>query len=298
MKRFFVLLLMGSLCAGELDTKIEEAMRSSGIEALGVAVVSEYKIAWAHGYGKTINGDPVSQRSTFCADDLSMPLTGMAALRAVQDGNLSLSRDINTSLLYWKIPETKKTRQRKVTLRNLLEHTSGLRGNNLDEARIERVPGRHVEVNALGYEVIRLALIDRYKDSFARVMHRILFEPLGMKQSMYDTEDNRFITTTLDVSKWLISLQKSVVGLSERLLTKKMAKRMITPRIDDEHAIGFIASRNAFGKKAPHGKWFMTIGSSSLVLGNAEGDGIVILSDGKGDLLPILEQIAAHKEEE
>ena len=296
MKNFLLLLWISALFSSELDTQIQQAMSFNGIGAMSVAIISDYKVVFAKGYGKTPSGTDVTHNTTFHANGFAAPFIAMAALKGVVDGNLSLTKDINQTLLYCKVPLTKKTRLRKVTLRNLLDHTSGISlGNTLEGVTMDRVPGRHYEDNPLNYAVIRRAMVDRYHESFKDVMNHIIFEPLGMKQTLFDSVNSLLITSIMDASKWVISFQKSVNGSQERILTTEMAKNMVDPQIDSEHACGFIAQRNAFGEHEKNGDWFIASGNTSLLIGNKEGSGVVILSDGGGDLMPILRHVVSSQ---
>ena len=53
-------------------------------------------------------------------------VTALTVLRLVDKGKLDLDRDINTLLTRWKVPESALTRNRAITLRQLLSHTGGL----------------------------------------------------------------------------------------------------------------------------------------------------------------------------
>ena len=102
-------------------------MKPYKVPALSVAVIDNFKIDWAKGYGVTDAGgtNPVTTRTLFQAGSISKPVASAAALRLVQEGKLSLDDDVNRRLLSWKVPDSEFTKQQKVTLRRLLSHSSG-----------------------------------------------------------------------------------------------------------------------------------------------------------------------------
>src|SRR5215472_14050282 len=111
-----------------LSLDLAGLMKLFNVPALSVAVIDDYKIAWAKGYGVLEAGGhtPVSTKTLFQACSISKTVTAAAALHLVQEGKLSLDEDVNRKLKSWKVPENEFTKQQKVTLRRLMTHTAGL----------------------------------------------------------------------------------------------------------------------------------------------------------------------------
>src|SRR5438034_7259566 len=79
-------------------------------------------------YGKADQNSarPVTEETMFQAASISKTITALAAMLMVQDGRLQLDGDINEVLKSWKVPSSRLTAERKVTLRELLSHTAGI----------------------------------------------------------------------------------------------------------------------------------------------------------------------------
>jgi CubicO group peptidase (beta-lactamase class C family) len=104
-----------------------DQMSQLRVPGVSIAVIHNGKLEWAKGYGVTkLGGPPVSPDTVFNAASMSKPLTAIAVMRLVQEGKVDLDRDVNSYLTTWKIPENQYTVLHKVTVRELLGHTSGI----------------------------------------------------------------------------------------------------------------------------------------------------------------------------
>ncbi len=115
---------------GEPSAKMNLAdrMKHYKVPGVSIAVINDGKIEWQRSYGVKEAGknEPVSVDTMFQAASISKPVAGMAALKIVQNGKLSLDEDVNKKLVSWKMPENEFTKEKKVTLRGLLSHGAGL----------------------------------------------------------------------------------------------------------------------------------------------------------------------------
>src|SRR5687768_8345715 len=114
-------LLPPVLIKGEPSWSLEERMKHWKAPGLSVAVVKDFKIDWARGYGvKDIETkEPVTTETLFQAGSISKPVAAMVALKRVQDGKIALDENINNKLQTWKLPDNEFTAKKKVTLANL-----------------------------------------------------------------------------------------------------------------------------------------------------------------------------------
>lgn len=209
-------LLLPAVVKGAPPVRLKLADRMRYYNALGVsiAVINDGRVEWARGYGvKEAGGsEPVTPDTLFSAGSISKPVTAAAALNFVQNGRLGLDEDVNNKLVSWKVPENEYTKRSKVTLRRLLNHTSGLptgagsgrthrygdpfptlaealSGKGLAEGppvQVEFEPGCRWSYSSAGYAVVQLLLSDVAKKPFPELMRETIFDKLGMTHSTFE----------------------------------------------------------------------------------------------------------------
>ena len=105
-----------------------ERMEHYDVPGVSIALVNNYRIEWARGYGVLEAGraEPVDAGTLFQAASISKTVSALAALALVEKGLLVLDEDVSDELVSWQLPETEFTVTEKVTLRRLLSHSAGL----------------------------------------------------------------------------------------------------------------------------------------------------------------------------
>jgi CubicO group peptidase (beta-lactamase class C family) len=194
-----------------ISMTLQQWMDFYKIPGLSVVVFDNYKIVWKKSYGvKEIGGDPVTLDTIFQAGSISKPVTAMAVMHYVEQGKFSLDEDINDKLVSWKLPENELTKQRKVTLRELLSHSAGttvhgfpgyavneprptlvqvLNGEkpaNSAPVRVDMLPGKEFRYSGGGTTIVQLMLVDQLKKPFPQIMNETVIKPLGLTHSSYD----------------------------------------------------------------------------------------------------------------
>lgn len=204
---------------------LAERLQHYGVPGVGIAVIDNYQLAWARGYGVLEAGsdEPVTADSLFHAGSIAKPVSAAAALVLVERGLLDLDRDVNAQLVSWKVPENAYTAVEKVTLRRLLSHSAGLTDGfamrsssdpefdwwtagsgetpavtivQLLEAlppadegvptRVTRVPGTVYEYSNFGYGVVQLLMTDATGQPFAGLLQETVLNPAGMTSSTFE----------------------------------------------------------------------------------------------------------------
>jgi CubicO group peptidase (beta-lactamase class C family) len=213
MKRIENGLLLESALVGEMPQQgtLADRMAYHETPGLSVAVIQDYRIEWARGYGRREAGkpDPVSTETLFQAASISKPVTAMAALKLVQDGRIDLDEDVNRYLTSWQVPPVGDW-QPRVTLRQLLSHTAGLTIHgfpgylpaspiptvvqilngeppaNTAPVRVNTIPGTQMRYSGGGTTVVQLMLTDLLGKPFPEIMRELVLDPLGMEHSTYE----------------------------------------------------------------------------------------------------------------
>lgn len=198
---------------GGLDAfTLDELMEEFGVPGVGVAVIRDFGIHWAKGYGvaDVESGRPVDTETLFQAASMSKPVAALAVIKAVEDGYFGLDDDVNDVLTSWTLPGGGYTRERPVTPRALTSHTSGLgdgfgfpgyepgeplptvlqilegeEPSNVGEVFMERPPMTAQKYSGGGVTVMQLALTDAVGRPFPELLHDWVLEPAGMTASTF-----------------------------------------------------------------------------------------------------------------
>jgi len=107
---------------------LAERMKFYHCNGVSIAVIKDFKIEWAKGYGWADSAEqrPVTTTTLFQAGSNSKSLNAVGVLKLIQDGKLDLYSDINNYLKSWKFPYDSLSKGKKITIANLLSHTAGL----------------------------------------------------------------------------------------------------------------------------------------------------------------------------
>ena len=113
---------------GQASYTLKDRMAHYHLNGLSIAVIRNYHIDWAKGYGWADSGEqrPVTVHTLFQAASISKSLNAVGVLLLAQGGQLDPYVDINNYLTSWKFPYDSLSKGKKITVANLLSHTAGL----------------------------------------------------------------------------------------------------------------------------------------------------------------------------
>ncbi len=189
-----------------------DRMKYYHVPGLSIAVVDNFRIVYAAGFGVTEFGGmtAVDTNTLFLAGSISKPVFTTGALQLVEQGKLNLDEEVNQSLTSWKLPASRFTETEKVTLRRLLTHSAGLtvwgfpgyqRGTpvptvpqlldslgptNTPPVRNDTFPGARWRYSGGGITIAQLMATDVTGESFPALMKRLVLDRVGMVHSTYE----------------------------------------------------------------------------------------------------------------
>lgn len=196
---------------GDGPWTIRERMEHYHVRALSIAVVQDYKIAWAKAYGWADDSlkVPATTQTLFQAASISKSLNGVGVMKLVQDKKIDLYVDINNYLTSWKFPYDSLSKGKKISMANLLSHTAGLtvhgfegytpgkavptvvqvldgkKPANSDPIRSMYEPGLKSEYSGGGITISQLIVMDVTHQPYDKYMYDNVLKPMGMTSSTY-----------------------------------------------------------------------------------------------------------------
>lgn len=189
---------------------LSERMEELRVPGVGLTVVDRFEISWSRSYGVRESGseDRITETTLFEIGSTTKLVTAIAALQLVERGEIGLDEDVNDVLRTWKVPDTDVSIDEKVTLRRLLNHTSGIPATSFDwkegttptlrqvlcgeapaaneRAVVVTTPGSEHAYSNLGYVVIQQIVEDVTGKPFTTLIQDTVLEPLGMSNSTFD----------------------------------------------------------------------------------------------------------------
>jgi CubicO group peptidase (beta-lactamase class C family) len=232
-----------------LQLNLEKLMQLYKCPGLSVAVIDNFKVAWAKGYGVTQAGfnTPVTVHTIFQAGSISKPVAATGTMSLVEHGKLALDENVNLKLKSWQVPDNEFTKDQKVTLRRILSHSAGLTVHgfpgyevgspiptlvqifngeppaNTAPIRVDIVPGTKYRYSGGGVTIEQQLVIDVTGKPFPQFMRQTVLDKIAMADSTYEqplpparaaaTATGTRADGTLIPGKWHIYPEMAAAGL-------------------------------------------------------------------------------------
>lgn len=207
--------------AGKLSKKIQlsgkpkeyfsvtERMEELNIKGFSAVIVEKGKIVQKSFYGTKNNKNQVVDAHTlFQAASISKPITALGILKLVQQNKLSLDEDVNTYLKEYQLENPFAADGKKVTIRNILNHSAGLNlggfggypngtvlpsvlqvlqgQGNSPALEVAEPPNSRWNYSGGGYLLLGKLIEDVTGLPFHVFMKEQILDPLGMSMSTFE----------------------------------------------------------------------------------------------------------------
>jgi CubicO group peptidase (beta-lactamase class C family) len=184
---------------------IRQHMLEANVPGVSVAVAQRGKILWEEGFGWADKENRVAatEHTMYSLASLTKPITATAVMTLVQAGKIDLDRPINDYLGDAKL-KAWIGNEREVTVRRVIDHTSGLASGSqffygderslkpsmdltiLRYGHLVAPAGERYDYSNLGYGVLDYVVERVSGQSFPQYMRASVFAPLGMTHSSVD----------------------------------------------------------------------------------------------------------------
>jgi CubicO group peptidase (beta-lactamase class C family) len=180
-----------------LNAFVAGEVRRSGIPGLAIGVVEGNRVVDVAGFGRADEtGRPVTPQTPFLLASISKPLTATAVLQLVDSARVDLDVPVRRYLPEFRMADRAAER---ITVRQLLQHTSGIPNTSCDSREnattieeyvaelrtidLAAAPGtRHIYCSG-NYNVLGRMIEVVTGESFGRYLERHVFAPLQMRNS-------------------------------------------------------------------------------------------------------------------
>ncbi|WP_282034006.1 serine hydrolase domain-containing protein [Metabacillus indicus] len=197
-----------------LPINIQKRMADFQITGLSLASIDQGRMSSTECFGLLEAGTDkmVKRNSIFSACSISKFVTSMLVMILTEQGMLDLDEDVNEKLTSWKVPDHEFMKRKKVTLRNLLCHQSGVidppdsfteRTSMTDSPETAELlagmtpyckapielkyePWSEFRYSDAGYSIIQLVIEDAAGIPYTKLVHDHIFHPLNMSDSTFD----------------------------------------------------------------------------------------------------------------
>lgn len=189
----------------KIDGLVQTFMTKGQVPGLSIAVVKDGAIAWSKGYGyaDVENQVPARPNTMYRSASIGKTNTATAAMRLVELGKLDLDADIRGTCPAFP------AKPWKITARNLIQHTSGIRhygGPNNDAEQHSTIhyptvsaalapfkddslrfePGTQWGYTTYGFNVLGCVIEGAAGKPFLEAMRSLVWDPAGMKSTRDD----------------------------------------------------------------------------------------------------------------
>ncbi|GAA4975931.1 serine hydrolase domain-containing protein [Actinoplanes utahensis] len=188
-----------------IDAVVQSYREETGVPSVAVAVTHGSRVVHVAGYGRTAHGEAVTDRTVMAVASVSKSMTALAVLQLTVSHGVRLDTAVRTYLPEFTLADDRAGR---ITVRQLLDHTSGLTDRTnpsfsrppvpdlraavaaMRTARLATDPGTAVEYHNPNFQIAARLVEVVSGRPFGDYLRDHVFAPLGMTDSRtLDTAD-------------------------------------------------------------------------------------------------------------
>ncbi|MBK8902999.1 MAG: beta-lactamase family protein [Anaerolineaceae bacterium] len=186
-----------------VDAYIAAQMKAARIPGVALAVVQGEEIIYLKGYGVADpSGRPVTPQTPFMLASTVKPMTALAVMQLVEAGQIDLDAPVQQYLPWFRVGNISDAAH--ITIRHLLNHTSGLptasgdevppstdmgadalenRVRRLNAVQLNRPVGERFEYSSANYDILGLIVQTVSGQSYETYIQEHIFKPLEMQRT-------------------------------------------------------------------------------------------------------------------
>lgn len=223
-----------------VDKFVADYIDKNGLPGASIVIVKDGEVVHEKGFGHDSEGQPITEKSLMRIGSVSKTFTAFSVLQLVDEGKIHLDDPI---MKY--IPEVKldDSRWKEVTIRQLLNHTSGVpnplivpQANNtragverLHDWQLQSEPGEKYAYSNPNYWILAFLVEKVSGIEFDDYLKRNVFSPLDMNDSLTAINSGDFVQ---GLPKGYITAYGTAIPLTEMEQMQAGAGGVITNASD------------------------------------------------------------------
>ncbi len=191
--------LQGQTDFAAIDAYVAAQVDDLGIPGLALGIVQDGQIVYLQGFGVAdSSGRAVTPQTPFYIGSTTKSFTALAVMQLVEAGKIDLDAPVQKYLPWFELAD--KEASAKITVRNLLNHTTGISGKDgtpplssqqgleervrgLNTIQLTQPVGTTFQYSNVNYVIAGLIVEKVSGQSYADYVTNHIFEPLDMRHS-------------------------------------------------------------------------------------------------------------------
>lgn len=179
----------------KVDEYVTNYIEKNGLPGAAIVIVKDGSVVYEKGYGHDSDGKPLTSKSIIGVASGTKPFTAFAVLQLVDEGRIKLDDPVNHYLPELTLDDV---RWKRVTVRQLLSHTSGLPNptivgpaytlkegvERLHDWKLQFNPGEKYFYSNANYWTLAYLIEQISGMKFNDYLTQKVFSPLGMNDSI------------------------------------------------------------------------------------------------------------------